>query len=196
MSENLRSNALINDALGSALRSGGQAIGNVPALLKRVLAEDSWREFVTKRDEHVRHDQFADFVTTPPLKGLGADMALIERIVGTEDPDLLRLLRKAKQVGRGHRTDRAQTSMEFPSKLKKNTTDYQADRLAREAPEEYEAVRRGEKTVHAAAVGAGTRKRQISVRLDNAESAARTLRTHMKPDVLAELARILTEQEN
>jgi hypothetical protein len=55
-------------------------------------------------------------------------------------------------------------------------------------------VRRGEKTVHAAAVDAGTRKRQVSVRVDSAESADRTLRKHMSPEVLAELVRLLSVQ--
>ena len=32
MSDQLRGNALVNDALGSALRSGGNALGTVPAL--------------------------------------------------------------------------------------------------------------------------------------------------------------------
>jgi len=194
VSDQLRGNALINDTLGSALRSGGNALGTVPVLLKRVLTEESWREFVTKRDEHVQHDRFADFVTTPPLKGLGADMALIDRIVGTGDPDLLRLLRDAKKGKRGRpraETQNIDDSSRFPQ-------DHDADdleRLARLAPEEYAAVQRGEKTINAAAISAGIRKRRIPVRLDDPESAAETLRKHMPREARLRLAELLTKED-
>lgn len=35
-------------------------------------------------DEGVRHDSFSTFVTTPPLKGLGASEDLIRRLVGCD----------------------------------------------------------------------------------------------------------------
>jgi hypothetical protein len=201
MSDQLRGNALVNDALGSALRNGGNALGTVPALLKRVLADGSWREFVTKRDEHVQHGRFADFVTMPPLKGLGADMALIDRIVGTDDPDLLRMLREAQvgKRGRPHTLDKTDVnngeSPVISSVLGDDSTSRDVDRLARQAPEEYAAVRRGEKSVNAAAISAGIRKRRIPVRLDSPESAAETLRKHMPPEGRRRLAELLTEED-
>ena len=193
MSDQLRGNALINDTLGTALRSGGSALSTVPALLKRVLAEESWREFVTKRDELVRHERFADFVTTAPLRGLGADMALIERIVGTDDPDLLLLLKSAK-AGRRGRPSRGAEKIDDSSTF---SQDHDADdlaRLARDAPGEYEAVKRGEKSIHAAAIAAGFRKRRIPVRLDSPESAAETLRKHMPREARVRLAELLTKE--
>ena len=189
MADDLRANALINDSLGSALRSGDHALGTVPALLKKALGGETWRDFVTKRGEPVHHERFEAFVIAKPLRGLGADMALIDRLAGTNDPDLLRLLREAKKIGQGKRRPNG----ESPRSHGGQDTDYQAERLAAEAPSEYEAVKRGDQTIHAAAVSAGIRKRRIPIRLDSAESAAQSLRKHMPPDTRRALARLLLD---
>lgn len=187
MTNSLRRRASLIDSLGSSLRRGGASLGTVPGLLKRVLEEEAWREFETSRGEVVCHDRFTDFVTTPPLKGLGASMELIDRIVGTGDPELMQLLREAKSVGRGHPRDSDSESLDS------DTAAYAASRLAREAPEEYEAVRRGEKTIHAAAVAAGIRKRRISVRLDDPASAIRSIRRNASPEFWEEFRRLVNE---
>lgn len=192
MTTNLRHNANLVESLGSALRDGGHGLSTVPALLRRVLDEQSWREFVTQRGEHVHYERFDDFVTVPPLKGLGASMDLVERVIGTDDPDLLRLLRTARKVGRGKRTD-LQPNVESTSSEGAESSPLTADRLARDAPDEYEAVRRGEKSINAAAVAAGIRPHRISVRLDRPDSIARSLRRYMSPDDLALLAKLITE---
>lgn len=189
MTARLHRNAHLVEALGSALRDGDHALGTVPDLLKRVLAEESWREFTTQRGEHVQHEQFTSFVTTRPLKGIGATDELIDRIVGTDDPELLRLLREARSVGQGRRTDLL--PLESKPSTRGESSDYTADRLARVAPDQFEAVKRGEKTIHAAALAAGIRRRRASVRLDDPASAARTLRKHMTPDQLHALVRLL-----
>src|SRR5690606_39932864 len=72
------------DALSSALDSGGHGLSNVPVLLKRLLAEEWWREFETVRGEVVRHERFEEFVAAPPLKGLGSEISLIKRIVADD----------------------------------------------------------------------------------------------------------------
>lgn len=119
-------------------------------------------------------------------------MELIDRIVGTEDPELLRLLREAKKAKPGPKTEKPSSDSE--ENYHGDRTDYIVDRLAREAPEEYAAVQRGEKTIHAAALDSGIRKRRISVRLDAPASAAATLRKHMPPDALRELVDLLNQE--
>lgn len=187
-----KANAVLVESLGSSLRYGGSALENVPGLLKRILAEEAWREFTMPRGGVARHERFADFVTTEPTEGLGASMELIDRIVGTSDPDLLRMLREAKKGKPG----RPRKGEENPCESQGiyGATDYAAARLAEQAPDEYEAVKRGEKTIHAAAVAAGIRKRRIPVRLDNPTSAARTLRKHMPLEARQALARLLLEE--
>ena len=183
----LRSRGSLVDALSSALDRGSHGLENVPGLLKRILAEDLWREFETARGERVVHDRFESFVTAPPLRGLGATMDLITRIVGTADPELLAMLREAQRIGRGvgSRSD--------SERLNTDDAAYQIERLARDAPEEYAAVLRGDRSISAAAVRAGIRNKRMSIRIDSAESAAETLRKHMPPEQLTLLRKLLKE---
>ncbi len=186
-------NGHLVESLERSLRSGKHGLSVVPDLLERVLTEGSWREFATQRDEVVRHSHIRDFVTTPPLGGLGATKELVERVIGTDRPDLLRLWREAWKVGQGTRSDRRPLVDSTRSRGAEDSANA-VDRLARDAPGQYEAVRRGEKTINAAARAAGIRPHRISVRLDRPESIARSLRKHMSPDQLVELARLLTEE--
>lgn len=186
MTDRLRANANLVDSLGSAARHGGSALADAPVLLRRVLEEEAWREFVTQRGDHVRYERFSDFVTTRPLKGLGVDMALVERIVAP-DSDLRQMFRDADRVGRGHKREG-----DSPS-LSDDSTTKAAARLAREHPEQYAAVKSGELSINAAAVLAGIRPRRISVRLDNPKSIAESLRKHLAPEQVAELRALLDE---
>ncbi|MGV2385324.1 MAG UNVERIFIED_CONTAM: hypothetical protein LOD86_08665 [Thermobifida fusca] len=192
MTDPLKHRASVIESLGSSLRRGGASLGTVPGLLKRVLQEEAWREFETSRGDVVRHERFSDFVATPPLKGLGASMELIDRIVGTDDPDLLRMLREAKKVGQGRRSDLSLPD-ESTGSVARDRDAEDAERLAREAPDEYEAVKRGEKTIHAAAVAAGIRKRRISIRLDDPTSAIRSIRNNASPEFWQEFRRLVNE---
>jgi hypothetical protein len=187
-----RARGSLVDALSSALDRGSHGLENVPGLLRRILADESWREFETTRGEHVEHERFADFVAAPPLKGLGASMEMIMRIVGTGDPELLRLLREASKGKRGPRSE-SKFPVESTGNYGAEESAYTADRLSREAPEEYAAVLRGERTLNAAAVRAGIRRHRVSIRLDSAESAAETLRKHMTPDQIGELRKLLDD---
>ena len=175
------------DALGSALRYGGAALGDVPDLLKRVLRTQVWREFTTQRREHVCHERFADFVTTQPLAGLGSDVDLIRRIVAG-DPEAEKALRDALK----ERTDPTYSGNNITRVTVTGTTRaYALQRLERDAPELHAQVLAGELTAHAAMVKAGFRPHTFTVRPEPT-SAARTLRKHMTPEQCAELARLLT----
>lgn len=186
-----KGNAVLVEALGSSLMRGGNALQAVPDLLKRVLAEEAWRDFITQRGEHVEHERFADFVTTPPLAGLGAEVALIRRIVA-DDTEALDLLDQALQspasihaVSNIHGTERPAGT----------TKDRALRKLRKDAPEVHAEVLAGRLSAHAAMVQAGFRPKTFTVRADDAESAARTLRKHLPPDQLATLARLLLEAE-
>ena len=77
-------------------------------------------------------------------------MALIERVVGTGDPDLLVMLREAEKVGRGaHGRGRPLEEGESPSSISDDQTGKTAARLARDAPNVYAAVQAGELTINA-----------------------------------------------
>lgn len=193
MTDRLRANANLVDSLGSATRHGGSALADAPALLRRVLEEEAWREFVTQRGDRVEHASFTSFVTTAPLKGLGVDMTLIERLVGTDDPDLLRLLKLANVRRPGPKTGDLFPVDSTGNSYGRDRSDATAERLSRDAPAQYAAVKAGELSINAAAVLAGIRPRRISVRTDDARSVAASLRKNMQPAVLAELRALLDD---
>ena len=185
----LRGNWHVVNSLRSALHKGEHGLSTVPGLLKRVLAEGSWREFVTERGEHVEHGRFVDFVTTKPMKGIGATVDLVKRVIA-DDPEAVDLLDQALQNPVG----RPETNNNVQDKAPQgNSADRALRKLRTDAPELHAEVLAGRLTAHGAMVKAGFRVRTITVRPD-AASAARTLRKHMTADQLAELARLLMEE--
>jgi hypothetical protein len=180
------------DALSSALDRGGHGLSNAPALLRRVLTEESWREFETQRGEVVRHERFVEFVTTPPLKGLGTTLDLIQRIV-SGDADLVDLLDRELAGRSGTRTDLVDNINEVGRP--DGTSRQQAlRRLRKDAPELHADVLAGRLSAHAAMVQAGLRSRTISVPSDRPDRAAAALRRNMSPEDLAELRRLLDQE--
>lgn len=78
---------------------------------------------------------------------------------------------------------------------KGNSAEYLTRRIVRDHPDIAERMKAGEfKSVRAAALEAGIAPRTITVRLDDPDSVARSLRKHMHPDNIAELARLLAEE--
>lgn len=189
MKDQLKVNATLVDALGSALRSGDHGLKTVPALLKRVLAEGSWREFTTQRGELVRYDRFEDFVVRPPLKGLGASVDLVGRVVAG-DLEAADLLDQALQ--RGHGGDRSKTDNIQLAPSPSGTSQAAAlRRLRKDAPGLHAEVLAGNLSAHAAMVQAGFRPKSVSVPVGRPDAVAATLLKHMEPDGVAEVIRLL-----
>ena len=188
MTDVLKRNANVVEALGSALRQGEHAIGTVPALIKRVLAEESWREFVTQRGEHIQHKRFVDFVAAPPLAGIGATVDLLRRVISddTEAVDLLdRTLQAASRPG--ERTDLVDNMNEVAQVPRGTSKEYALRRLRKSAPELHAEVLAGNLSAHAAMVKAGFTSPRFTVQVSNADSVAETLRRKLPPDLLAEV---------
>lgn len=186
----LRGNFHVVNSLRSALHKGEHGLSTVPGLLKRVLAEESWREFVTERGEHVEHTRFAEFVTTPPMKGIGATVDLVKRVIAA-DPEAVDLLDRALQNPAYLHHDDNNIQVKAPQGT---SVDRALRKLRTDAPELHAEVLAGNLSAHAAMVQAGFRPRTFTIRPDP-HSAARTLRKHMTADQLAELARLLTKDK-
>lgn len=176
--------------MSSALDSGGHGLSNVPVLLKRLLAEEGWREFETVRGEVVRHERFEEFVAAPPLKGLGAEISLIKRIVA-DDREAVDLLDQALQGKHGG--DRSKGVNHPLGGERRDRTTKHMRRLRKDFPELHEAVLNGQMSVYTAAVEAGIYPKRATINLTDPVSAARTLRTKASPEFLAELRRLLDE---
>jgi hypothetical protein len=191
------SNTLV-ELLGSSLHYGGSALSDVPALLKRVLQDQSWRCFRTRLGDLVEYDsdQFPVFVQVDPLRGLGASVKLLEDICG-DDLETRNLLDQALQ--RPHGTNRYSSSrvgesptLEIPAPPAGGTVEQAIRRLRKDRPDLLQDVIDGEMSPHAAMKEAGFRRRRVSVDVEDAERAARTLRSAMSSDVLGRLADILS----
>lgn len=208
MTDDARVNAALVEALGSALREGEHGLTTGPALLVRVLREESWRSFVTQRGERVEHEHFEQFVTTPPLKGLGTKMRLIRKLIESiEDPgertEAQNLLDQAVQRGHGGdrgsahpaKLDNIQLEARTVSEPAPTGTSREAGlrRLRKDRPDLHAEVLSGALTTHAAMVKAGFRRRSVTVPVDKPENAARALRRNLEPEAVAELARLLTD---
>jgi hypothetical protein len=194
---NLRERALLVDALGSAIADGGMSLGQVPELLCKVLKDGVWREFETQLGKHVTYDRFEDFVTTPPLSGLGANIDIVKRIVA-DDPVAKDLLDEAMKKPTGG--DRRSATIRFRTRSlietsgpESNTSqrpDRKLRRLRKDFPDLHEQVLQGKMTINAAAVQAGIYPFQMTVNLNSAKSAA-TLVARASPAFLDELKRLL-----
>lgn len=190
---NLKRNANLVEALGSSLRSGDHGLKAVPGLVKRVLAEDAWRSFVTQRGELVEYDRFDEFVATPPLKGLGASIDLVRTLV-RDDPVALDLFDKATMGRAGARSDLVDNinEVERPSGTSREAG---LRRLRKDRPDLHAEVLAGALSTHAAMLKAGFRQRKVSIPVATPAAAARALRKNLEPDQIKELVKLLADDD-
>lgn len=197
MKDARKANAALVEALGSALREGDHGLKTAPALLMRVLREGSWREFVTQRGDPVEHERFEQFVTKPPLKGLGATLRLVEKVIAAIEDDAERtraqdLIDQALQNPAHVHMGQPDGNI-VPVRPEGNTQAKALRRLRKDAPELHAEVLTGRLSAHAAMVQAGFRPKTISVPVGRPESIAAALRRHLTPEDLAALVRLLTD---
>lgn len=83
-----------------ALRVGGASLRNVPALLKRLIQEDSWREYLSPKGEVLTFVAFRDFLGSP--WGLDTTLDMLLRVCG-EDLEAVDLLDKVTTAKPGNR---------------------------------------------------------------------------------------------
>ncbi|MDX3550096.1 hypothetical protein PV724_47425 [Streptomyces europaeiscabiei] len=191
-----KANAVLVQALGSGIRSTGNGLADLPALLRRVMEEEAWRSFVTPMGKLVEYDRFVDFVTTPPSQGLGATVDLMRKIVA-DDPVASDLLDQALQNPNGGDRRSADFSLDNIQTEPPSGTSREAGlrRLRKDRPDLHAEVLAGALSTHAAMVLAGFRKRKISIPVTNAEDAAKALRRNLEPAQIKDLVRLLTVED-
>lgn len=176
----------------SALRNGSERLDSVPKLLKLLLKESAWREFVVPSGELVEHARLESFLVAEPPRGLGTTARQVRRILG-DDPVALDLLDSALAGHQGQRTDLVDNINEVRPD---GTSREQAlRRLRKDAPELHSDVLAGRLTAHGAMVKAGFRRKTFSVPAGDPTRIAATLRRQLDPGVLAELVKQLGETE-
>lgn len=168
--------------LSSAVASGANGLQDVPALLRILLDDDGWRDFITLRGDHRQPVSFAAFVTTAPLAGLGAEsVEQLQRLVGN-DRGLLDLIDVAIQRPVGTNVPLSNRQGQAPSGT---TVDAALRRLRKDRPDLHADVIADKLSPHAAMVAAGFRPRTFTVRADDPLPA---LRRHLSTAQLVELA--------
>ena len=176
----LTENGQLVDALRIAL-SQTEGLDSTPAILRRVLDEDAWRDRIEHRIEgRYTFGTFEEFAEAKPLDGLGMHVADIEAILKVRDEhDLLRRVREACKHKPGPRSDNNVTRTS-----KGNARDATLARLHRDRPDLYDRVLARELSANAAAIEAGFRKPTASVPVDSAEHAIGALLRRFKRDEL------------
>jgi len=195
---NPKANAALVEALGSALREGEHGLKTGPALLVRVLREESWRSFVTQRGDEVEHEHFEQFVRMPPLKGLGASMRLIEKLIESLDEEADRaeardLLDRAVQRPAGR--PRKMQDVIQGSAPSGTSREAGLRRLRKDRPDLHAEVLVGHLSAHAAMVQAGFRRRSMTVPVDKPENTAKALRRNLEPEQIKELVKLLADDD-
>lgn len=188
-----KANAVLIQALGSGIRSTGNGLADLPALLRRVMEEEAWRAFVTPLGKLVEHERFIDFVTTPPTAGLGATVELMKKIVA-DDPVAADLLDQALIGRSGERTDLVDNmhEVERPSGTSKEAG---LRRLRKARPDLHAEVLAGALSTHAAMVKAGFRQRKVSIPVATPAAAAKALRRNLEPEQIKELVDLLVADD-
>lgn len=174
------------EALESAVRSGVHGLTVVPDLLRRCLQEDSWRDFTTAREERVHHETFEEFLTAPPLKGLGVHPPLLRKLL-TGDSDLIAMFDAALE-GRFEPISEPK-GMSGPDARREQVLQ----KLGSVAPELHEQVLAGALSTNAAMVRAGLRHSTASVPIDDVTLTAKALRRRLEPEQVSELIRALQD---
>jgi len=198
VSDHLREAGIIVAHLSRALLDGSRDLRTVPGLIKRIISDDMWREWAdpTSGRKYGPFPSFAKFVTGPTREGgLGSSIAqllgLCEDDVKARDAINEQLRKEGRQGKRPDLFDNIQ-------KVKPPTGTSETAalrRLRKSAPELHAEVLAERMSAHAAMVEAGFWPRTGTVRYDDPESAARSLRKHMKPDTRRALARLLLDEE-
>ena len=150
----LAANEDVCRSFGNAILDG-KHLSVIPKLLKKILKEGMWKRRKIATDGRVvEHVRFEDFVTTPPLEGIGADMVTVKNLI-REDLEAVDLLDRAVQNKPGRPTGTRNNVTHYPEG---NSRDKAIRRLRKDAPELHERVLAGELSPHRAMVQAGFRK--------------------------------------
>ena len=202
MTNQLVERGYLTQSLGSASHSGEHGFKAVPGLLNLVLDNRAWenRIIVETGEEFPGFPTLEAYITANPPKGLGANIELIDKLIGKDDALREKFYAALKRpVGRpiGGKPLDSTNNDNKPDNIRGFSIDYGTSSaytlgtLKEKRPDMYERVQAGEMSPNAAMLKAGLRNPKISIRLDDPESAAKTLLTHASPEFLNELRRLL-----
>jgi hypothetical protein len=150
-----------NDIVEMARRNvaeGELNIKRIPGAIRQLIESGAWRERIGGAGlAHLKFNSFAEFVTTPPLDGMGWEPGQITNLLRF-DQEVLTLWRQAVTAP----AHRPKSGNNVPTKSKRphrgNSLAWTLDRLAREHKALYAQVLAGKLSANQAAIKAGFRK--------------------------------------
>jgi hypothetical protein len=147
----------IVDSLSVALLDTEAGLEGVPPLMATVLRDELWKERRLRTGKIARHDRFIDFITVPPLEGLGENPEAIKKLLRDDTTTLAAF--EAACVGKVGRPPKEKSDNGTNLKSDRgNTKAYTLRRLAKDHPKIFERVTRGELSANQGAIAAGFRK--------------------------------------
>lgn len=111
----LLENDLFVQVLRRAVKDSAIGLREVPRFLKQVLKRGCWKNRIIEQSGRVvQFDRFEDFITAPPLDGMGTTVDILCRICA-DDTEALDLLNQALQKGHkgNHKTKTVKTEIKF-----------------------------------------------------------------------------------
>lgn len=151
--------------LRHSLSSTEHGLGTVPNAIKVVIRDKMWQERVLRQTgERVAFSSFAEFVTRPPLEGLGATLSQL-RGVCRDDPEALDYIEQATTQKPGRRPSTTDNVSNKREAEQGNSTSQALRRLRKDRPDLHAAVLAGGKSPHAAMIEAGFRPKTVTIPL-------------------------------
>lgn len=174
-------NDMLVQVLRRAVKDGGNGLSEVPGFLKKVLREGRWKSRVIEQSGRpAEFDSFEEFVTTPPLLGMGTTVDMLRRICA-DDPEAIDLLDRALQHKHGGNRKPKEpkaklynVQLELAKPPTGNSRAAALRRLRTARPDLHSKVLEGTMTASAAMVIAGFRPKSVSIPLQP-EQAAKAL---------------------
>lgn len=215
----LGNNYMLVQGLQSSLSRSELNSNTVPGLVRRIIKEDAWKEFILPDDRIIRNPaDFRRFIEGDRPEGCQTPLHVLRRMVADTDvaDDVEQLLRGTPGNDASPRDATGRFSIPSPcdgmaepdvipfdapaprvrdytrESKQGNSVGYTLRRLEKEAPELLAAVKAGDLSPNAAAVKAGFRDKAITVP-SSPRKAARVLLRHFSGEALAELVDALSQ---
>jgi hypothetical protein len=171
---NVRTERVI-EALRASITHGGQALADIPPLVRDIIERDLWRRRPTNYRETAPQTftAWADFVRAEPPAGLGQDPIYVAKLCRGHADAEAALARVSR--GRGKPQTKHDNIMNNGLAAQGTARAYALRRLKRSRPDLLAQVLTGKLSPHGAMIKAGFRHRMITVRSDDLHGALRQL---------------------
>lgn len=195
MADMMRQRGTLVDSFTQMLSSGEFNFDLMPKLITRIIDEGVWRQrAIPQKNWELSREfsSFEEFVTSAPLDGMNTTMQTLKDLCH-RDPRAVEAIDRACQRPRGGDMSEYD-NIKFVPAPTGTSQPYIMRRLRRDRPDLLEKILAGKLTASAASREAGWGKRVQSVRMDDPDSAARTIKKYMTdPEALARLAELLLQ---